>query len=86
MMYMVYFLVALVSICGLLGAVDVIVRAWEKADRRRTVRPAICAPAVPQARIASLYTAGRLPDRDEVNNVYCLADHFADRFREVVNS
>ncbi|MBQ2668554.1 MAG: hypothetical protein IJF56_08030 [Clostridia bacterium] len=86
MMYMVYFLVALISVCGLLGAVDLIVRAWEKADRRRVVRPVVYAPAAPKARITPLYTVGRLPDREEVRNVYCLADQFADRFREVVNS
>ena len=90
MMYMVYVLIGVTAICGLLCTVEVIVRAWEKVDRRS--RPAgrstVYVPAAPAVRsnVTRIPVSGCLPDREAVGNIYSLSDHFADRFREVVNS
>lgn len=86
MLYLVYLLVGVVVICGLLCVIELIVRVWESADKRSrmSVRPAVYMPAI--RNVARVTVTGSLPDREAVSNVYSLSDHFADRFREVVNS
>lgn len=88
-MYMIYVLIGITVICGLLCMTELLVRVWEKADRRRAcVRP-VYAPAVPAIRhnnITHISAGGSLPDRESIGKICSLSDHFADRFREVVNS
>ena len=90
MMYMVYVLIGVTVICGLLCTAELLVRMWEKADRRsrHTVRPVMYVPAVPAVRnnVTRLPVSGGLPDREAIGKIYSLSDHFADRFMEVVNS
>lgn len=90
MMYMVYILIGITMICGLLCTVELIVRAWEKADRRSRLaaRPAVYASMVPAVRnnVTRIPVSGCLPDREAISNICSLSDHFVDRFREVVNS
>ena len=84
MMYLVYILCGVLVICGMLFAADLFVRAWERAESRRAPRHPVYAAA--HRSVPHLRVIGGLPDRDQVNNIYSLADQFADRFREVVNS
>ena len=88
-MYMVYILIGITMICALLCTVELLVRVWEKAARRaRASRPVVYAAAAPAVRsnVTRIPVSGCLPDREAVSNIYSLSDHFADRFREVVNS
>ena len=83
-MYLVYILCGVLVICAMLFAADLLVRAWERAENQPHTarRPAYASTRpVPQLRVV-----GGLPDRDQIGNIYSLADQFADRFREVVNS
>ena len=89
-MDMVFILVGITAICGLLGMTELIVQIWEKMEKRsRTVvRRAAYSPAAPAVRnnITRIPLQGGLPDREDIGKIYSLADHFADRFQEIVNS
>ena len=89
-MDMIFILVGIMVICGLLGMTELIVQVWEKAEQRSRVpaRRAAYSHAAPAVRnnITRIPLQGGLPDREDVSKIYSLADHFADRFQEIVNS
>lgn len=80
----IYILLGIVAACALLCAVEIIVRIWERAERR--CRPVHAACTGKPANIVPIRLPGCLPDRESIGNIYSLSDQFADRFREVVNS
>ena len=89
-MDMVFILIGVTVICGFLCMTEVIVQIWEKIERRSHTaarRPAY-SPAVPAVRnnITRIPLEGALPNREDISKIYSLADHFADRFQEIVNS
>lgn len=89
-MDLIFILVGIIVICGLLCMTELSVQIWEKLERRSrpSVRHAVYSPAVPTVRnnITHVSFDGALPDREDVGKIYSLADHFADRFQEIVNS
>lgn len=85
-MEMIFVLIGIMAICGMLCLTELLVQVWEKVDRRRAcVRP-VYAPAVRRNNITHISAGGSLPDRESIGKICSLSDHFADRFREVVNS
>ena len=89
-MDMIFILIGITVICGFLCMTEVIVQIWEKIERRSrtTARRPVYIPAAPAARnnITRISFEGALPDREDIGKIYSLADHFADRFQEIVNS
>ena len=80
----IFVLFGVTAVCLLFGAVEGIVRIWERADRR--AHPVQAAAPAKADNIVPLRVPGCLPDREAIGNIYSLSDQFADRFREVVNS
>ena len=83
-----FILIAVIGTCGMLCLTELLVQISERISRRRpAVRPAYApqASAVRRGNITPV-SAGSLPDRESIGKICSLSDHFADRFREVVNS
>ena len=86
-MYIGSILLGITVACALFCLVEILVRIWERAERRtNTARPAAPAVSTAARKVVPLYSSGWLPDREAIKNIYSLSDQFADRFREVVNS
>lgn len=85
---MVFVLLGTVCVCMLFGVVEAVLRLETAIKCRKKTHPAFSPvkTACRRSCLSPMRFTPSLPDRDALQSISPLADHFADRFREVVQS